>query len=194
MEKRRFMKENKGYSLIELIIVLAIIVVMTGVSMVTITIIHNARAREASTKFENALSELQQNAKGKMCVVSDTNEPDDRFALAIYKDNSKYYMKRGYYLGNNLDMSKSTSYLFVDSENGNGGKGESFSAYIKVKYVDESGVERDITEMDDKPVYIIYDRQGMCIYGNGKFNFYRDKKDSLLNTVVLNKNGSHTSN
>lgn len=39
MEKRRFMKENKGYSLIELIIVLAIIVVMTGVSMVTITII-----------------------------------------------------------------------------------------------------------------------------------------------------------
>ena len=36
MEKRRFMKENKGYSLIELIIVLAIIVVMTGVSMVTI--------------------------------------------------------------------------------------------------------------------------------------------------------------
>ena len=54
MEKRRFMKENKGYSLIELIIVLAIIVVMTGVSMVTITIIHNARAREASTKFENA--------------------------------------------------------------------------------------------------------------------------------------------
>ena len=48
--------------------------------------------------------------------------------------------------------------------------------------------------MDDKPVYIIYDRQGMCIYGNGKFNFYRDKKDSLLNTVVLNKNGSHTSN
>ena len=186
------MKENKGYSLIELIIVLAIIVVMTGVSMVTITIIHNARAREASTKFENALSELQQNAK--MCVVSDTNEPDYRFALAIYKDNSKYYMKRGYYLGNNLDMSKSTSYLFVDSENGNGGKGESFSAYIKVKYVDESGVERDITEMDDKPVYIIYDRQGMCIYGNGKFNFYRDKKDSLLNTVVLNKNGSHTSN
>ena len=185
MEKRRFMKENKGYSLIELIIVLAIIVVMTGVSMVTITIIHNARAREASTKFENALSELQQNAKGKMCVVSDINEPDYRFALAIYKDNSK---------GNNLDMSKSTSYLFVDSENGNGGKGESFSAYIKVKYVDESGVERDITEMDDKPVYIIYDRQGMCIYGNGKFNFYRDKKDSLLNTVVLNKNGSHTSN
>ena len=69
MEKRRFMKENKGYSLIELIIVLAIIVVMTGVSMVTITIIHNARAREASTKFENALSELQQNAKGKMCGI-----------------------------------------------------------------------------------------------------------------------------
>ena len=30
MEKRRFMKDNKGYTLIEMIIVIAIIAIMTG--------------------------------------------------------------------------------------------------------------------------------------------------------------------
>ena len=89
-------------------------------------------------------------------------------------------------------MSLNSSYVFDDSENANSGKGESFSAYVKVKYKDSSGTEQDITGIDEKPVYIIYDRQGMCIYGDGQYELYRNSKDSLLNTVVLNKNGSHT--
>ena len=72
MEKRRFMKDNKGYTLIEMIIVIAIIAIMTGAAMVTITILHNAKAKEASITLETALSETQKNAKGKMCVVADT--------------------------------------------------------------------------------------------------------------------------
>ena len=39
MEKRRFMKDNKGYTLIEMIIVIAIIAIMTGAAMVTITLL-----------------------------------------------------------------------------------------------------------------------------------------------------------
>ena len=57
MEKRRFMKDNKGYTLIEMIIVIAIIAIMTGAAMVTITILHNAKAKEASITLETALSE-----------------------------------------------------------------------------------------------------------------------------------------
>ena len=45
MEKRRFMKDNKGYTLIEMIIVIAIIAIMTGAAMVTITILQNANAQ-----------------------------------------------------------------------------------------------------------------------------------------------------
>ena len=192
MEKRRFMKDNKGYSLVEMIIVMAIIAVMTGAAMVTISILHNAKAREASLTLDSALSEMQQNAKGKMCVVSDVEQPDYRYALAIYKDGGKYYVKKGYYIGNGSDMTAKTSYVFVDSENVNRGKGETFSAYVDVKYLDSSGTTHDISGLDANPVYIIYDRQGMCIYGDGKYQFYRTKNDILLNTVVLNKNGSHT--
>lgn len=195
MEKRRFMKNDEGYSLIELIIVLAIVAVMTAASLITVTVIHNARAREAAVTFESELSQLQQDAKGKMCVVSGVNQNDYRFALALYKSDSKYYIKKGYYIGNGADKTKAASYVFVDSENENHGYGKCFSAYVSVKYIDDSGSERDITAMSDKPVYIIYDRQGTCIYGSGTFNFYRNNNDDgLLNTVVVNKNGSHTSN
>ena len=81
--------------------------------------LHNAKAKEASITLETALSETQKNAKGKMCVVADTQQPDYKFALAVYKSGSKYYVKKGYYIGNGNDMSLNSSYVFDDSENAN---------------------------------------------------------------------------
>lgn len=193
MEKRRFMKENKGYSLVEMIIVMAIIVIMTGAAMVTITIMHSAKAKEASITLETALSDVQQSAKGKMCVVSGTQEPDYRYALVVYQTGGKYYVKKGYYIGNGSDVNDHNNYVFVDAENANSGKGECFSAYVDVKYVNPSGIEQDIGSIDSNDgVYIIYDKQGMCIQGDGQYKFYKNKKDVLISTVELNKNGSHT--
>lgn len=192
MNKRRIMNKNEGYSLVEMIIVIAIIAIMTAAAMVTISIIHNAKAREAASTLEDALSEVQNNAKGKMCVVGDTQEPDYRYALSVYKDGNKYYVRKGYYKGNGLPKDKFTSYEFINSENVGGGKGTSFSAYVTVKFADGTGTESEIGSGDDA-VYIIYDRQGTCINGNGKFKFYRNGKGNLLSTVTLNRNGSHTS-
>ena len=196
MNKRRFMKRNEGYSLVEMIIVIAIIAVMTAAAMVTLTIMHNAKAKEAASTLEDALSQTQGYAKGKMVVIGGTNQPDYRFALAIHKQGDRYYVKKGYYKGNGSDMNQYSSYEFPDSENACKGKGESFSAYVTVKYVDDTGTEYDVGELSQSgaPVYIIYDRQGMCIKGNGKFRFYKKSGDSLISTVTLNKNGSHTSN
>ena len=67
MEKRRFMKDNTGYTLIEMIIVIAIIAIMTGAAMVTITILHNAKAKEASITLEQHCLKHRKMPKGK-CV------------------------------------------------------------------------------------------------------------------------------
>ena len=200
MEKRRFMRENKGYTLIEMIIVIAIVAVLTGAAMVTISIIHSAKAKEASSTLEDALGEAQMNAKGKMCVAVDPadpsagkkQQPDYRFALCVYKSGSKYYVKKGYYFGNGADITAEGSYDFPADQNVGSGKGTSFSAYVKVTYVDDAGTEREIA--DSTPVYIIYDRQGMCTAGYGKFKFYKSNKNVLISTVSLNKNGSYSSN
>lgn len=200
MNKRRFMKKNEGYSLVEMIIVIAIIAVMTGAAMVTIAIIHNAKAKEAASTFEDVLAETQSNAKGKMCVIDGTQYPDYRFAVAVFKNGSKYYVQEGYYKGNGASLTDKNSYDFVNTKDLRSGKPVSFSAYVAVKYkangaTDESDIGLlDSESAGNQPVYIIYDRQGMCINGSGEFNFYRNSKNTLLSTVVLNKNGSHTSN
>lgn len=196
MDKRRFMKKNEGYSLVEMIIVIAIIAVLTAAAMVTLTVMHSAKAKEAASVLEDALSETQSYAKGKMVVIGGTNQPDYRFALAIHKQGDRYYVKKGYYKGNGSDMDQYNNYEFPDSENACKGKGESFSAYVTVKYVDDAGTEHEIGELSQggDAVYIIYDRQGMCIKGNGKFKFYKKSGNNLVSTVTLNKNGSHTSN
>lgn len=200
MNKRRFMKKNEGYSLVEMIIVIAIIAVMSGAAMVTIAIIHNAKAKEAASTFEDVLAETQSNAKGKMCVIDGTQYPDYRFAVAVFKKGSKYYVQEGYYKGNGAAFDNKNSYDFEHTKDLRNGKAISFSAYVSVKYKASGETdERQIGLLDSEgsggaPVYIVYDRQGMCVYGSGELSFYRNSKDTLLSTVVLNKNGSHTSN
>ena len=201
MNKRRFMKKNEGYSLVEMIIVIAIIAVMSGAAMVTIAIIHNAKAKEAASTFEDVLAETQSNAKGKMCVIDDGIGMNRADALLCFSRHAtKYYVQEGYYKGNGASLTDKNSYDFVNTKDLRSGKPVSFSAYVAVKYkangaTDESDIGLlDSESAGNQPVYIIYDRQGMCINGSGEFNFYRNSKNTLLSTVVLNKNGSHTSN
>lgn len=197
MEKRRFMKDNKGYSLVEMIIVLAIVLILTGAAMATITIMHSAKAKEAAITLDSELSSIQQYSKGRMCVVGGTQQPDYKYALVVYKDGSKYYVKKGYYIGNGSPKDDKDSYVYNASENANSGKGECFSSYVTVKFkykntISDTIEEREIGTLETDPVYIIYDRQGMCVYGDGEYMFYRNGKEVYLNSVTLNKNGSHT--
>ncbi len=57
MEKMK--KSNSGYTLVEFIIVLAIIAVLSGMATVTIASISSARATAAKESFNQALSTLQ---------------------------------------------------------------------------------------------------------------------------------------
>ena len=55
MKKRRILKRNEGYTLVEMIIVIAIIAILSAAAMVTISIIHNAKAKEAASTLDDAL-------------------------------------------------------------------------------------------------------------------------------------------
>lgn len=200
MEKRRFMKKNEGYSLIEMIIVIAIIAILSAAAMVTISIMHSAKAKEASSTLEDSLYELQSNAKGKMCFTGSEsdptnkkNQPDYKFALAIYKQGRKYYIIKGYYKGSG-DMDTASNYFFPSDENVGAGKGTSLSSYVAVRYFDSSGTELVIGDLDTAAVYIVYDKQGMCVHGTGKYQFSRKLNESPFSVMTLNKNGSHSSN
>ena len=195
--KSRHLLNNKGYSLVEMIIVIAIIAVMTGVATVTVTLINSARAKEAAVTFTSELSDVSSKAKNQMVVMEDASGnkvkyPSYSYCLKIYKEGGKNYIKKGYY--NPDGTSDATKYIFIDSENNNGGRGISLSSRIEIKYTDSTGVEKTISNTAGsssvKEVYIVFDRTGRCILGDGDYNFYKTNS-SLVATVRLKKNGSY---
>lgn len=191
-KKRRFIEDNKGYSLVELIIVIAIIVVLSAAAYATLTIMHSAKAKEAASTFESEISELITKSKGQMCVVKDEDgdgiddlKPDYRYCINVYKDSDgKFYLRKGYW------DSVTDAYTFPIELNNSSGKGTSLSAYVIVKYKALGGTENTV---DASGISIVYDRSGMCIEGAGEFSFYK-KSGSYISSVTLNKNGSHQSN
>lgn len=81
----RKIKNDSGYSLVELIIVLAIIAVMSGLAAVSISSIRTARATSSKESFNQELSTLQSLTK--------TQESD--WAMKLEKVDGKYNLVYG---------------------------------------------------------------------------------------------------
>ncbi len=182
---RKAMAQNKGFSLVEMIICMAIIVIMSGIAMVTVTLINSARAKEAAVTFESALSDTIAKAKSQVCVVSGTAQPKYLHCLKVYRySDGNYYIQTGYY--NPDGTSDDTRYIFPAEENVNHGKGVSMSSRVTLKYNDAEIAE-------DSPVYIVYNSAGRCISGYGTYKFYKRNGNNIA-AVTIQENGSHQSN
>lgn len=204
---KRKLFDNKGYSLTELIITIGIIVVLTGLSFVTLSLLSSARAKEAAVDFDSEISDLAGRAKSKQVKIlgKEAGYQNFCFCVKLYKDGDKYYVKKGYYnpaVSNGTEqvvkegdtVSTNVQYIFVEGENGKDEKGRGFSSKVVIKYdAPDVGItvvpEADIT---DAGVYIVYNRSGRCIAGTGEYRFYKANGSNICN-VTINKNGSHQS-
>lgn len=198
MMKKRIRKNNKGFSMVEMIIVIAIIAVLSAAGFVTVTLIHSAKAKEAAVTFESELSAAIGRAKSQMVVIKDestgvVNEyPRYLQCLEVYKaTNGKYYIKKGY---KNPDATGEAAYIFVDSENGHDGNGKSLSGNVYVCFkakgtsnvlkIDNSGADTI------EKVRIVFDKAGRCIEGAGTFEFHKNSGSNVAE-VALKSNGSY---
>lgn len=197
MTKRR---KNKGYSLVEMIIVLAIIAIVAGVSLLSITLIHSARAKEAAVTVDSEIATLITKSKNMQC-----DKPGCQYAARIYRDedSGKYYYQKGYYDPNAGTNGK---YIFTGTDSAGDGKGTSLSAYVVVKYtgvqniVDADGTvsavphefsEQDVFNMNFKGgLYIRFAKDGTCEDGVGDIGFYK-RNDSDVAHQTIRRNGSH---
>ena len=190
MKQRHLKNNNKGYSLVEMIICIAVIAILSGIALVTITLLHSAKAKEASGTFTSELSDTAIKAKNQVVVIetddgSKVKYPNYNFCLKLYKDDDRYYIKKGYY--NPEAGSEATKYIFPEAGNPNDGKGISLSSKVTITYTPEGGTEADLDY-----VYIVYDRKGRCINGSGMYSFYKNQ-EALIADVKVNKNGSYQS-
>ncbi len=195
MMKRRMKKlNNKGYSLIELIIVVAIIAIFTAAAMVTLSTMHSAKAKEAAITFESELSELLTKCKSNsidpdLDGVIDSDDKLHTYGLRIHSVNGKCYLqevivKDGLYLS---DAS------YENAKNNNGGKGISLSSYVYVRYTDFDGNQIEIKGNSANYGLISYNRDGSCSTGYGTYEFIRESSDTKVATITINKNGSFQS-
>ena len=184
--------DNKGYTLVELVIVIAIVAILAAMSTVSITLIHSAKAKEATVTFDNQVATLITKSKN----VS-TQQADKVYAMRIYNDGGKIYVQDGYYDG------VAGKYVFDTSD-----KGKAFSSRVDVKFtgvvdVPDSGgapsgslTTLNAVSLKDAAfpfgICIRYDKSGRCIDGNGEYSFHK-KNGNKVGTVWVRKNGSHES-
>ncbi len=186
MKERKL--NNSGYTLVELIIVIAVIAVVSVMSVASISIIHSAKAKDASVTFNSEVSTLSTKCKN-MSVSYDSNNdgidenyPNFQYAIKVYKDaNDDYYIVRGYY------DTTTGNYVFAGTDSMNGGMGLALSSYCTVSYTPIGGSEDMI---DSDGICIRYDNKGNCVEGAGRYNFYK-KNQNVVAYVLLRKNGSH---
>jgi prepilin-type N-terminal cleavage/methylation domain-containing protein len=200
MKKRRMKKKNQGYSLVEMIIVIAIIAVLSAGAMVTVSLIGSARAKEAGVTLDSEISNLIAQSRSQVPKFATTtggtveSHSDYNFAIAVYQaSDGNYYIAHGYY------ETKSKAFNTFDYSNSNGGKGTSLSTRVRVKY--EPGNKNDGTvtdatingDSDVEATVISFDKAGRCVSGVGTYSIVKTNTNVVLDELTVKANGSHQS-
>ena len=210
--KSTISKKNEGYSLIEMIIVIAIIAIVAGMSMLSIFIVHSARAKDSAITLDSEIAELRTKAKNMTPVDPTGADPDygktHQFALGLYKNNAKGKV-RLVHLHYDTAAKK---YVTPGRDNiCTAGDDIEFSSRVKVTFdgaswgqseqvpsiygsVDTNGKltpkEDELGSYQQNFVFIRFDKKGNCLSGYGKYRFYR-KNGNAVSTTTLKQNGSH---
>ena len=174
------MNNNKGYSFVELIIVIVLILILSVMSLVSLSLITSARAKDASTEFG---SELQVIKKKCMDMTPDKNSWDSTLSLSEDDKDKARYGLVVYFEDGNFKMSEVNCYpkgKFYQYDLTTVNETVLFSKRIDVL---PGGLN------SDDCICIVFDRHGNCLSGYGEYDFNR-KNGSTVAKVYVNKNGS----
>lgn len=198
--------KNKGYSFVEMVIVIAIIGIVSVMAVASISMIHSAKCKDAAVVFDSEMSELFAKAKSM-------NNADGMYAIRIFKDGNNFYIQKG-----RANIEGTSIKFKIDADNDNDYKGRKVSSYARISYTpeDSSGLvypEDWNSSLDDtwtatttikcvgdmgdfhnndelSGVVIAVTKSGDVVSGSGAYCFFR-KNGSQVARVYVRKNGSH---
>jgi len=200
MTTRKKGQKDQGYTLVEMIIVIAIIAVVAAMALISVTLIHSARAKEAAVTVDSEVATLKTKSKNMQ-----SDKPGMQYAARIYADSDgKYYFQKGYY------DPVAKKYDFTNTDPEGEGKGTSLSSYVVIKYTgaetivqngfkeDEFGITTEVTDHElknlnfNQGLFIRFNKDGTCAEGYGDIRFYK-RNGNMVAHEYIRRNGSHQS-
>lgn len=186
--KKRLSKNDSGYSLVELLIVMAIIAVLAATAMISYTMIHSAKAKDAAIKVGSEVNEL----KTRCMNMTPGDGTHSAYALRLYTEGNTPHVElvqfndtSGIYdsvPNEDKNLSSSVRVEFT----GDYGVHNNGSTWSKSDYI--PGAKTNVGE-NDSPVYICFDKRGNCYSGYGEYNFKKSNGTTVAH-VNIGKNGS----
>lgn len=182
------MKKNKGYTLVEMIIVIAIMAILSGVSFVTIYVIRIGKRNAAIHTFENQIS----NCLIKTKAISDVGNVNDELCMRIrYNDTDNNYI---------ITLAKHNGTNYTDIPDTT----VELTKEVGTIVYTSSDTNQIATDSGDDMIIQFVKSDGSVKYGGGTYRFYSrgsippknqdEGGDDSFATITLDAiTGNHTS-
>ena len=185
--KENSSKTNKGYSFVETVIVIGIIIILAAMAVATVSIINSARTKDAAVSFGEEISTL----KLKCMNMVPSDPAYDTYAISISKSAD------GKFSCELVEYDKSSHAVNPVS-----GEKINFTASAKVGFTGHAyqlgqGDKNGNVDFNDGAIIVCFNKNGSCISGYSDdidlgegFAFYKGDSDNPIARVYISRNGS----
>lgn len=182
------MMKNKGYTLVEVVIVVAIMAILGGVSFMTIGIIRESKCQSGTNTLNNQISSCLVRTKA---VSKATNGSDNPLCMVIKKrSDNAYAVMAGYIYGNTV---KDSSGNDLDPDTDANCEAILPKEIVNIKYICSTSDTSQQFPNDEMVIQFVKSEGSTC-YGGGKYEIYAGKADNqkLYATIYLDPvSGKH---
>lgn len=197
--RKKSIRKNKGYTLIEMIIVIGIIAIISGMSFVTIGIIKRAKCNAAATTIDSQMSTLLlktkalSEAKGsRLCMMIVHNDNDLTYEDGTFAKADSYSIVLGYDKGTSFNEKAAEDNGDVETLPDIRVAEATLPNILDIRYTPEAGAASSSLADGTNTMLIEFDKAtGSVRYGAGTYEIVLNG-DTVATVRLDSATGTHS--